>query len=246
MSDATIQGENQHVIGRLLDPMSEAAKALGLSAFSREGGLIEPDASPLKDKTCVMEVLTCGPGNVSRGALNPCTIQHGQLVIANLFHRTHEIMVQGENVCTFNWENIMARINVNDAEQTIDLEPLQGFIICRVNEARARHIMMGQQARILAPGGDAQLSGGTRYDERGRPKEQIKVAVEDVVQVGPGAVIDGLWQEPTQKPGDAVMYDTSVSPVRFTIGGHTVTLVHMRHVIMTIRAVSNAKNETAH
>lgn len=242
MSEAnfTVQAEQQHVVGRIVDMMSDEARDMGLVAFSKSSGLHTPDTSQFRDKCVVMQVLTKGPGNVSRGTLNPCLVNPGDYVLINLYHRSHELTIQGDTVSAFNWENVMGRLNVNDKEKCIEMEPLQGFIVCQTDEKAAHSIMMGQ-SRIINPGGDAMYSGDGSTDEKGRPKLQIKVAIEKVVQVGPGAVVDGLWQEPTQSAGDHVLYDTSVSPVRFTIAGQTYTLVHMRHVIMTFRRMVPAE-----
>lgn len=228
------QAENQHVFLRMVAPMSDEARDLGLTAFTKEGGLVAPDATSIREQGVIGEVLTKGPGNVSRGTLNACTVKAGDLVLFNLYHKTNDLLLQGDGVVTCNWENVMAKLSVNDAEKSVDLTPLQGFIVCKTNEIAARKIMMGK-SMIHAPYGDAQYSGNPETDDKGRPKFQAKVAVEEVVQAGPGAVVDGLWQEPSQSPGDFVMYDTSVSPVRFTMAGQTFTLVHMRHVLLTIR-----------
>jgi co-chaperonin GroES (HSP10) len=131
----------------------------------------------------------------------------------------------------------MGRLDVNQETKMVDLCPLQGFIVCKTNEARAQRIMMGD-SKIIAPFGDAQLSGGSEYTPDGRKQTQMKVAVEEVVQQGPGAVVDGMWQEPNCRQGDMLVYDTSVSPISFTIGGQKYTLVHQRHVIMTCRDVA--------
>lgn len=249
-SNFSVQAENQHVAVKVLDPHSEEARNLGLTAFSREGGLITPDTDGFREKVVVSEVLTAGPGNVSRGTLNPCTVVPGDLVLFNLYHRTHDILMQGVSVAMVNWENVMAKLEVNEAAKEVQLLPLQGYIVCKTNELRAQRIMMGA-SRIIAPYGDAQMSGNPETDEKGRPKLQAKTAVEDVVQQGPGAVVDGMWQEPSVRAGDAIMYDTSVSPVRFTISGQTFTLVHMRHVMFAFRDVGDEtvmvpQDETVH
>lgn len=233
MTDMTAQAENQHVFLRLISPMSDEARDLGLSAFSK-GGLYAPDVQGHKDQCVIGRVLTKGPGNVSRGELNRCTLNIGDLVIFNLFHRTNELVLMGDNVSTCNWENIMAKLAVSDETKTIEMTPLQGYIVCKTNPEVAQRIIMGD-SKIIAPYGDAQMSGNPDTDERGRPRHQSKVAVEEVLQVGPGAVVDGMWQEPTQEPGDFVLYDTSTTPVRFTAGGQTFTLVHMRTVLLTLR-----------
>jgi co-chaperonin GroES (HSP10) len=233
MTDMTAQGCNQHVFLRIISPMSDEARDLGISAFSK-GGLYAPDVQGHRDQCVIGQVLTKGPGNVSRGELNPCIVEAGDLVLFNLFHRTNELILMGDNVSTCNWENIMAKLSVNDETKDLEMEPLQGFIICKTNELIAQRVMMGK-SKIIAPYGDAQMSGNPVTDERGRPSHQSKVAVEEVVQSGPGAVVDGLWQEPTQRQGDFIMYDTSTTPVRFTAGGQTFTLVHMRHVLLTLR-----------
>lgn len=222
-----IQGENQHVLARVVD---------------WQGGSFEvyaPDQTiGRRDKTIVVRVICAGPGNVSRGTLNPCRLFPGDLALVNLYHRSHELVLGGHNCSTFNWENIMARISVNESEKAIELSPLQGYIVCKTNEARAQYVMMGE-SKIINPSGDAQLSGGGSFDPRtGKRVEQIKVACEEVVQVGPGAVIDGLWQEPRCKPGEMVLYDTSVTPVKFMAGGQSLTLIHWRAVMFTFR---NAK-----
>lgn len=225
MSELDFQAHHQHVAARLLD---------WNQAFSRDVTLHAPQAGSVghRDKTAVFECVSAGLGNVSRGKLNVCLLSPGDLFVANLFHRSHELYVLGENLCTVNWENIVARIDVKEDDKSIDLKPLQAHIVTRTNEARAQRVLMGE-GRIIAPYGDAQMTGGSRYDERGRPQEQLKVAVEEVVEVGPGSVVDGLFQVPTVKPGQMVMYETSVSPVRFTAGGQSFTLIHWRHVLFS-------------
>lgn len=196
-----------------------------------------------RDKTVVLEVINSGPGNVSRGTLNPTTVEPGDLVIANLYHRSHELIVFGQNVSTFNWENIMAKLSVNEMNKTVDIVPLQCFIVCKINEKRAQRTMMGDSV-IINPNGDALLTGSST-DERGRPTQQLKVACEEVVSVGPGAVVDGMWQEPKCQVGDMIYYDTSTTPVTFMAGGQSYTLVHWRSVILSFRDFDNGQEDSA-
>lgn len=220
-----MQSEHQHVWARVLDTFGGSFALHGVNQTIGR-----------RDKTIVAEVFRAGPGNVSRGTLNACMLKPGDLVLVNLYHRSHELTVLGVNLSTFNWENIMAMIRIDEAKKAIQLTPLQGFIVTRTNEDRAQLVMMGHLAgKIINPSGDAQVTGGSSFDERGKRVEQIKVACEEVVHVGPGAVIDGLWQEPRCKPGDMVLYDTSTTPVSFTAGGQSFTLIHWRCVLGTFR-----------
>lgn len=226
MSDFNVSAEHQHVLCQMTD---------WNGAFTKDSPLFAPDQSiGHKDRTVVLQVLTAGPGNISRGTLNPCTLSQGDLIVVNFFHKSHELLLQGNSVLTINWEHVMAKLNINDETKTVDLLPLQAYVVCQRNEAKAQKIMMGDSL-ILAPGVDSQVVGGGNVDERGKPKEQIKIAVEQVVSCGPGAVIDGLFQAPSYEPGDMVMYDTSVAPVQFRLAGSAYTLVHYRHVIMSFR-----------
>jgi co-chaperonin GroES (HSP10) len=193
-----------------------------------------------KDRTVIVRVICVGPGNVSRGQLNPCTIKSGDYVVANLFHRSHEPCILGEYHSLFPWENIMAKLMVDEVAKSMGLDPLQAYIICKPNEAVAQRLMMGER-KIIAPFGDAQFSGSA--DEpmplpgrKDRAPERSKTVIEEVVSVGPGAVVDGVWQEPPQSlVGGMVMYDTSVAPVRFVALGEQYTLVHWRHVLFSFR-----------
>jgi co-chaperonin GroES (HSP10) len=215
---------NQHVLCQVLDEGK---------AFGADSPLVNiAQTIGHKDRAIICRVLTSGPGNVSRGTLNPSKVRSGDLVVVNLYHLTHEVRVDGPFRQTFNWENIMARLD-ECADGSHNLDPLQGYILCKRNEARAARIMMGEQGRIHLPGGDSHLTGNVVTDERGKKQEQLRVAVEEVIKVGPGQVVDGLWQEPPQVAGNMVMYDTSVAPVQIRVGGESYTLVHMRHVILT-------------
>lgn len=229
-SDFSVAMEHQHVLTRLVD---------WSGAFSSGSNLLLADQSlGHKDKTVVVEVLGAGPGNISRGVLNECTVQPGDLVVVNWFHKTHELLLQGDNVITFNWEHIMAKVVTDETNKTASLAPLQAFIICKRNEDKAQKIMMGADSVILAPSLDSQVTGGSRYNEKGKPQEQMRVAIEEVVACGPGSVVDGAFQTPPQMAGDMVMYDTSVSPVQFRLQGEAYTMVHYRSVIMTFRDAS--------
>lgn len=220
-----LQAEHQHVWAKVVDKFGGSFMFQGVNQTIGR-----------RDKTIVVEVVACGPGNVSRGTLNPCKLKPGDLALVNLYHRAHEFVVLGDQISTFNWENIMGFIRVDEANKSIDLTPLQGFVVTRANEERAQMVMMGRLAgKILNPSGDAQLTGGSSFSADGKRVEQIKVACEEVVSVGPGAVIDGLWQEPRCKPGDMVMYDTSTTPVSFVAGGRGFTLIHWRCVLGTFR-----------
>ncbi len=222
MTDVLSGAWHQHVLCRIGDHSA----SFGLHGVNQTIGR--------RDKTVVVEVIAAGPGNVSRGTRNECTLRPGQLALVNLFHRTHEIVVLGQNLSTFNWENMMATIDVNEELKTVDMLPLQGFIVTRTNERRAQYVMMGKSG-ILNPSGDAQLSGGGAFDFKGKRVEQIKIACEEVVHVGPGAVLDGLWQEPKCATGDMILYDTSTTPVTFTAAGKSYTLVNWRNVILSFR-----------
>jgi len=225
-----VTAEHQHVLCRLFPWESVFG-----GSFSADTGLVAPDQEiGRRDRCVVLEVVTAGPGNVSRGTLNPCTIKEGDIVVANLFHRSHTPTVAGHNFSLFNWENIMAKIDIDEVNKGISMAPLQAYLICQPNEERAHRFIMGK-SMIMNPGIDMQVSGGDRFDERGKPKEQTKTVVEEVVQVGPGAVVDGMWQEPPNLVGDLVMYDTSVAPVRFMVQGAVYTLIHWRHVLLSSR-----------
>jgi hypothetical protein len=160
------------------------------------------------------------------------------MLLANHYHRGLTFSLGGEEITTFNWEFCMAQLHVHEEDKVIGVTPLQAYILCKRNEKRAEPIFMGDRAkghRIILPGSDAVNAGDMQYNERGRPILQPKVACEEVLQCGPGAVVDGMWSEPTCKPGDMVIYDTSVAPVQVRIQGEAYTLVHFRHVIMTVR-----------
>lgn len=232
-----VQAENQHVFCSLFDMSSKRAEELGLGVFSR-GGLLTPGdiSGGRREKTVILEVQTCGVGNITRGAINPVQVKRGDLVIANLFHRSHDLMLQGTSISTFSWEYIMGRIDVNEENKSVTLSPLQGYVVCKTNEKRAQKITMGDST-IIAPFGDVQMTT-PELNEQGRKISRTKVAIEEVVMQGPGAVLDGMWQEPTCRPGDMVIYDTSISPITFTFGGQTVTLVHHRHIIGTCRDIA--------
>lgn len=236
--------ENQHVLARIVqwdEVFGEPGR--GAVTFSHDVTIHAPDATiGRKDRTVILRVVAAGPGNVSRGLRNPCTVSEGDLVVANLFHKTQDLRVLGENPVMFNWENIMARLHINEALKQLSLEPLQAFIVTKPNPDVAQRLMMGE-SRILSPFGDAQLSGGIEseptFDQFGNEKkkaEKTKTVIEECVAVGPGGVVDGLWQEPPKNlPGAMVMFDTSVAPVRFVVGGAQYTLVHLRHVLLTFR-----------
>ncbi len=220
-----MEAHHQHVLARITDWQA--------SSFSIKA----PDQTiGRKDKTVVLEVVTMGPGNVSRGTLNECTLVSGDLIIANLYHRSHELLVFGQSVSTFNWENIMAKIEVDDINKTVGILPLQSFVVCRTNEKRAQRVMMGEKSAILNPNGDALLTGEA-FDERGKPRHQLKIACEEVVSVGPGSVVDGLYQVPNCQPGDMVYYDTSTTPISFTAAGQSFTLVHSRCIVLSFRDI---------
>lgn len=222
MTDVLQGAWHQHVLCRIADHSA----SFGLHGINQTIGR--------RDKTVVVEVIAAGPGNVSRGTRNECRVKPGQLALVNLFHRTHELVVLGQNLSTFNWENMMATIEVDEVKKAISMTPLQGFIVTRTNEARAQYVMMGK-SQIINPSGDAQLTGGSSFNEKGKRVEQLRVACEEVVHVGPGAVMDGLWQEPLCKPEDMILYDTSTTPVSFTAGGRSYTLVNWRNVLLSFR-----------
>jgi hypothetical protein len=219
--------DHQHVVTKLIE---------WKGAFTNDSPILAPDQTiGHRDRTVVAQVVTAGPGNISRGTLNECTLRAGDLIVVNYFHKSHELLLQGENVVTFNWEHVMAKIVVDEVNKTTDLIPLQAYIICKTNEKRAQKIMMGKDSLLLAPSMDSQFTGGSAYNHKGKPVEQIKVAIEEVVSCGPGAVIDGCFQQPYHQAGDMVMYDTSVSPVTFRLAGEKYTMVNYRSVIMTFR-----------
>ncbi len=218
MKDQFQEAHHQHVLARVGD----YSASFGLHGINQTIGR--------RDKTVVVQVVAAGPGNVSRGTRNECTIKPGQMALVNLYHRTHEFTLVGENLSTFNWENIMATIEIDAEKKAVSMAPLQAFIVTKKNERRAQYVMMGK-GLIINPNGDSQSTGGSAFNESGKRVEQIKVACEEVVSVGPGAVVDGLWQPPTVKPGAMVLYDTSTTPVSFMAGGHSFTLVHWRSVM---------------
>ena len=229
MRDELVGAFHQHVLTRVAP---EASGSFGLHGINQTIGR--------RDKTIIVQVVAAGPGNVSRGTRNECTLKPGQMALVNLYHRSHEICVLGVNLSTFNWENFMATIEIDEQQKTVSMVPLQGFIVTRTNERRAQWVMMGK-SQIINPSGDAQLSGGGAFNEKGKRVEQIKVACEEVVHVGPGAVMDGLWQEPLCKPGDMVLYDTSTTPVSFTAGGKSYTLINWRNVVLAFRGDGEEK-----
>jgi len=210
--------------------------------FSGDVTIHTPDATiGRRDRTVILRVKCCGPGNVSRGTLNECRIRAGDYVVANLFHQQQDLLVFGEDIRVFPWENIMARIDVNEEAKTLSLQPLQCYLLCRPNEKLAQRIIMGE-SRIIAPYGDAQLSGGVEaepeYDRLGNQRKREpknKTVIEEVVAVGPGAVVDGMWQEPRKElVGGLVLYDSSVSAISVVIGGQQYSLVHWRHVVFSM------------
>lgn len=243
MNDITAQAEHQHVLCKMVEWSTLFGEDKGSPSFSPDVKLHTPQDQELghRDRIVVLQVLTKGPGNVSRGALNPCTVAPGDMLLANHYHKGLEFNILGESVVTYNWEMCMAQLKVSESEQLLDIAPLQAYIICKRNEERAYPIFMGQRAvaagekRIILPGGDSMHSGVAQLNERGQTVQQPKVACEEVVQVGPGAVVDGMWSEPRCQPGDMVIYDTSVAPVQVRIQGQSFTLIHWRHVIVTVR-----------
>jgi hypothetical protein len=215
-----ITTHHQHVQGRIL-PWT--------AALSGDVELFVPDSTIGRpDRAVPFRVISAGPGNVSRGLLNACTLEPGDIAVANLYHRSHDLMVLGSQASTFNWETVMAKID-NDR-----LIPLQCYLICQPDEAEAQRMMMGTSP-IQLPMGDAMWSGQGDYDHKGKKISQMKIACERVVKVGPGCVVDGMWQEPQVEPGDFVIYDTSVSPLSVRVGGKAFTMVHYRHVIVSLR-----------
>lgn len=240
MGDVTAQAEHQHVVCRMVEWSILFGQDKGSPSFSPDVKLHTPQDQELghRDRIVVLEVLTKGPGNISRGTLNPCTVKAGDMLLANHYHKGLEFNILGEPVVTFNWEMCMAQLKVSESEQLISIAPLQAYIICKRNAERAEPIFMGQRtagSRIYLPGGDSMHSGAVEINERGQKSQQAKVACEEVVQCGPGAVVDGMWSKPRCAPGDMVIYDTSVAPVQVRIQGQAVTLIHWRHVILTIR-----------
>jgi co-chaperonin GroES (HSP10) len=210
--------------------------------FSRDVKIHAPAATiGRRDRTIVLHVKCVGPGNVSRGTLNQCTIKSGDYVVANLLHQAQDLSMLGESVKVFPWEHIMAKLNIDELTKSVGLQPLQCYLVCKPNERLAHKVIMGE-SKIIAPFGDAQLSGGVEpeptFDRMGNQKkmpEKNKTVVEQVVAVGPGAVVDGMWQEPRQElVGGLVLYDTSVAAVRFVLGGQQYSLVHWRHVVFSI------------
>lgn len=228
MTDVLDGAHHQHVLARI----AEHSASFGLHGVNQTIGR--------RDKTIVIEVVAAGPGNVSRGTRNECHLKPGQLALVNLFHRSHEMVVLGQNLSTFNWENIMATIEIDEVKKAVNMTPLQCFIVTKTNEARAQYVMMGK-SQIINPSGDAQYTGGSAFNEKGKRVEQLKIACEEVVHVGPGAVVDGLWQEPNVSPGDMVLYDTSTTPISFTAGGQSFTLIHWRSVVLSFRDGLQAK-----
>lgn len=223
--------------------------------FSRDVTIHTPDATiGRRDRTVILHVKCAGPGNVSRGALNPCMVRGGDYVVANLLHQQQDLMLMNENVRTFPWENIMAKLTIDEAAKTIGLQPLQCYLLCKPNERVAQKIIMGN-SQIIAPFGDAQFSGGVeaeaRFDQFGNQKsrstEKNKTVIEEVVAVGPGAVVDGMWQEPRADlvAGGMVLYDSSVSAIRVTIGGQQYSLVHWRHVVFSFLPANRGEETQA-
>lgn len=245
MSDYYAKAEHNHVLCRLIDWSSVFGPDAGSPAFSSDVKLFIPEDQTLghRDRAVVLEVLTCGPGNVSRGTLNECQVKNGDLVVANLYHKGFAFSVANTgDVCTFAWEHLMLKLLVNDRDKSIDAEPLQAFLVCRRNETRAKEILQGNSS-IIRPYGDATASGDPTIDEKGRRKDAPKVAIEEVVSVGPGCVIDGVFQVPSQQPGDMVLYDTQVAPLQFRLQGVAYTLVHFRHTVLTFRDTRMAGDE---
>lgn len=236
MTDLIAFAEHNSVYGRVVKWDAVFGSAI---QFARDTGLVAPDPEiGGRDRTVIVSVIDCGPGNVSRGKMNPCVIRGGDLVVANLFHRTHELCVDGEFESRFDWEHIMAKLNVT--EGVVELEPLQAYVVCRPNPAVAQKLMMGDR-RILSPYGDAQLSESVddpvpMHGRAPRTPHRNKTVIEEVVAVGPGAVVDGIWQTPPQSlVGGFIVYDTSTQPVRFMAAGAAYTLVHWRHVLRSFR-----------
>lgn len=130
----------------------------------------------------------------------------------------------------------MARIEIEHELKALNLQPLQAYLVCKPNEKEAQKLIMGE-SKIIAPFGDAQYAGELPEQMPGRAKpEPNKTVIEEVVDVGPGAVVDGLYQQPPRELiGGMVMYDTSVSPIRFLVQGQAYTLVHWRHVLLSFR-----------
>jgi hypothetical protein len=180
--DMTAQAEHQHVICEMAEWSTLFGADAGSPTFSPDVKLHTPDDQDLgtRDRIVVLKVLTRGPGNVSRGALNECTAKPGDMLLSNHYYKGLEFNVFGNPVVCFDWDKCMAQLKVSESEKLIDIKPLQAYIICKRNEERAEPIFMGARAsgKILLPGSDAMNSGGMQYDERGRPKLQPKVACE--------------------------------------------------------------------
>lgn len=248
MSSITVYAEHQHVLCELVQWDEIFGKGGGAVTFASDVTIHAPDASiGQKDRPVILRVVVAGPGNVSRGTRNPCAIKDGDLVLANLFHRTDEVRIMGQNFSLFDWDKIMAKLEIDPILKTLNLVPLQCYLVCQPDEDAAAKLMMGK-SKILSPHGDAQMVGELEADHRGRPQQQRKVVIERVVSTGPGAVVDGLWQEPPNLAGDMVMFDTSVSPVRFVVRGEQYTLVQWRTVMLSFRsdkAQTNAPETTA-
>lgn len=232
----TLYAEHQHVVGRIIRWDEVFGEGNSLAVFGKDSVLHAPDQEIGRaDRTIILEVVVAGPGNVSRGERNVCALDTGDLVVVNYIHRSHSLTVLGESVSSFNWEQVMAKIVVDKESKSIDLVPLQCYLVCERDEEAAQILIMGK-SKIILPGADSQFSGAADTDHRGRPTTgRTKTVVERVVSVGPGAVVDGLWQEPPPLAGMHVMYDTSVAPIRFMVGGKSYTLVHWRHVILSFR-----------
>jgi hypothetical protein len=243
----TIYAEHQNVLASLVQ-WDAIFRGEGSVQFARDVTLHAPDAGiGQRDRVVILRVVAAGPGNVSRGKLNPCTLDTDDLVIANLFHETQQVRIMGDNFSMFNWEQIMGKLKIDHETHSIDLQPLQAYLVCKPDEAAAQKLMMGK-SRIISPHGDAQFSGGSEpeFDPRRKAPERTKTVIERCVQVGPGAVVDGMWQEPPAAlQGAMVLYDTSVAPVRFVVGGQTHTLVHWRHVLLSFRDEHAAEASTA-
>jgi co-chaperonin GroES (HSP10) len=179
-----------------------------------------------RDKLFLGEVLDVGPGVTVQGTAEDMCCAPGDIILANLSNISYRLQERGRK--TYQLRNGIVQAALDP--ETFAVRPLQDNIL--VTSGKSRHFpgrTVEERAIEHASGGPIWLpTEGMETDdtrERRRYSSGIIAAYGEVVAVGPGCYRDGQWREPTCKPGDLLLYDSSFGTLPITIKGEGFTLV---------------------
>lgn len=203
--------------------------------------VIDPtiDLSGSPDEAIILEVLSVGDGAVINGRHNPMPVKVGDVVATNGFFRGSRQYVERVAHYLFASEWLMMKIH----PETLDWEPLPGYLVTKANDDRARVIMMGKafkvkggkKVQIHAPINDSENNGGDGFNEDDR-RDPDKIRYEEVVKTGEGPLLaDGTPQKARWRVGDMVSFSPGAVATSITIQGRSYTMMPWGHVKMALR-----------